>query len=169
MKPTDEHSDFAAELAAFNACLAASRAAGMEEAVPADMMQVFSDEQWPELLFEFQPSLQLFTARRDIVRWSRRKDQGEKTPLPESGAESAWVIFLRGDEQLVRPLGESEHEALKLARSGMNFAGMAAALWPDDETEAAHHRMTELLLRWLDEGLVIDAGVPLPADAEYAD
>ncbi len=70
---------------------------------------------------------------------------------------------------MVRPMDKVERDALNRAVSGENFADMAAALWPAMETEAAHHRMTELLLRWLEEGLVIDAGVPIPEGAEIGD
>ena len=169
MESGDRQQEFSAELAAFEACLEHSRTAPLEEAVPAEMMQVFSDDQWPELLFEFQPSLQIFTARRDVVGWYRTRDRDAQSAPPERGKERAWLVFRQVDEQLIRPLEELERSALTLAQSGVNFAGLALQLWPRLDTAAAHHNMTELLLRWLDEGLVIDAGVPVPEDAEYAD
>lgn len=166
---SDRDQAFAAELASFEACLAESLAAPVEEAVPAEMMQVFSDEQWPALRFEFQPSLRVFSARRDVVGWSREAHGSGPGRVPEAGDERRWLIFRRDAEQLVRPLAPAEREALGLALSGMDFATIAASLWPDGETGTNHHRLTEILLGWLAEGLVIDAGVPLPEDAELID
>ncbi len=153
-------------LARLEEVLAASRAAPGEEPVPAEMMEVFSDEQWPDLLFEFQPSLQIFSACRDIVAVYRGAVMDGDLP---PGPPRHWLVFTRDDEQLLRPVGEREYRAFTMAKSRHDFATMAAALWPERDTEGQHSAMTEMLLGWLGEGLVIDAGVPLPADAEFAE
>jgi hypothetical protein len=154
-------------LARLESTLAASCAAPFEEAVPAEMMQVFSDDQWPLLLFEFQPSMRIFSAHRDIVAVHRGDDVMEGDP--PAGALRHWLIFATDKEQLVRPLDAEEHRAITMARSRKDFATMAAALWPQRDEEGQLSAMTELLLRWLAEGLVIDAGVPLPEDAEIVE
>ena len=166
---TDSHGNEspAEGLARLRVTLDSSRESALEEAVPPEMMQVFSDEQWPALLFEFQPSLRIFSACRDVV--SLHRSGGAKKTTAKAGPVRHWLIFRRVDEQLVRPMDDTEYRAIALARSRCCFSVIADSIWPELEVEVRHAKMTEVLLRWLAEGLVIDAGVPLPEGAEILD
>lgn len=157
------------ELQQLEKLLKESMAAPLEEAVPANMMEVFSDEQWPQLLFEFQPSLRILAAHWDVVSYRQEIEAGRVPVALPPGQLRHWLIFRNDMEQLVRPLDALEHRALTCAIAGSNFAALADLMWPGLEVQQRQHRMTSLLLNWISEGLIIDAGVPLPDDAEYAE
>ena len=156
-----------AEMGRLKAALEESLRSPQEESVPVEMMQVFSDDQWPELLVEFQPSLKVFSANHDVVTL-HREGRGARD-MPATSPRLHWLLFTRGDEQLVRPLDPTEYQAMEMARTGSSFSDMASALWPERETEQRHAAMTEILLGWVQEGLVIDVGVPIPDNAEILD
>ena len=155
---------------AFESALSASAAAVLsEEAVPAEMMQVFSDEQWPELLFEFQPSMYLQSANWNLVDFHAQVLAGHAPALCDfkQGQTYFWLIYRDNEGQLVRTMQQLEYDAMVLMQSGNSFASVAELLWPYENREQQHQRLTEILLVWLEQELVIDAGVPLPADAEF--
>ena len=156
-----------AEMGRLKAALEESLRSPQEESVPVEMMQVFSDDQWPELLVECQPSLNVFSANHDVVTL-HREGRGARD-RPATSPRLHWLLFTRGDEQLVRPLDPTEYQAMEMARTGSSFSDMASALWPERETEQRHAAMTEILLGWVQEGLVIDVGVPIPEGAETLD
>jgi len=146
-----DRNDMASLPAAVRAAVADIATVPVEEAVPAHMMELFSDQQWPLLIFQLQPSLRLITTGAD--------DSG--------GPTRRWVIFGRDGEQLVRPAEEEDYRGLEQLGAGVSFDRVSRALWPDCAGMARHERLTALLLGWLEEGLIIDAGVPLPDDAEF--
>jgi len=141
--------------------------ATVEEAVPAEMMQVFTDEQWTALLFELQPGTTLFSSDYDIAGLHQNWIETGALVLPEQGDEYQWLLFQDPEGMVVRLLSPEEYRALEMAVDGRSFSEMAAALWPALENQEAHHKMTEMILVWLEDGLIIDAGVPLPEDAEF--
>ncbi len=141
--------------------------AAMEEAVPAEMMQVFTDEQWSALLFEMQPGTTLFSSEYDIAGLHQNWIETGDLVLPHKSDQYHWLLFQDREGLIVRMLNLDEYRAIEMAIGGRSFSEIAAALWPELEAENAHHKMTEMLLVWLQDGLVIDAGVPLPADAEF--
>jgi hypothetical protein len=151
----------------FEKLLANCTGAHLEEAVPAEMMQMFTDAQWSMLLFEFQPSLQLFSSDYDIPRLRQQIDNNLQTVVPEAGAVSHWLLFSDSDGILIRPASPLEHSALSLLKERRQFAQVAESLWPETGSEESHQKLTELLLGWLDEGLIIDAGVPIPEGARF--
>jgi len=151
----------------FEKALKKCTGSALEEAVPAEMMQLFSDAQWNQLLFEFQPSMQIFSSEYDIPQLRQRIERGEMPAIPAAGELAHWLVFRDDKGELVRPLSPREYRCLTEACNGREFASIAAMVWPALDTESAHRKLTEILLGWLNEGLVTDAGVPLPADAEF--
>ena len=140
---------------------------GLEESVPAEMMQMFTDEQWTELLFEMQSGTTLFRSDYDIAGLHQSWIETGTLVLPEQKGQYQWLLFQDHEGLIIRSLNLEEYRALEIAMSGGSFSEMVTVLWPDLETEKAHHNMTEMILIWLQDGLVIDAGVPLPEDAEF--
>ena len=138
-----------------------------EEAVPAEMMQMFSDQQWPELIFEFQPSLRILSSTVDLVQFRRQVEAGNQPELPHAGQINHWMVVRDQQGQLVKPLPEQQVMAIARLQERHNFDEVAALLWPQLDVESRHSNMTNMLLSWLQDGLIIDAGVPLPADAEF--
>ncbi len=138
-----------------------------EEAVPAEMMQMFSDEQWPNLLFQFQPSMWVFEIDFALIEFRQAVEKGIRPDLPQRQESRHWLVFCDQDGQLLRAMDQLEYQAISLANRGMEFAAIARELWPDIAAEQQQSQLTEILLVWLGEGLVIDAGVALPEDAEF--
>jgi hypothetical protein len=151
----------------FEQLLANCTAARLEEAVPAEMMQMFTDAQWSMLLFEFQPSMQLFSSAYDIPQLGRQIENNRQPAVPGAGKGCRWIIFADSDGVLIRSASILEYAALGLCMERRQFAEVAETLWPEIEPEASHQKLTEVLLGWLDEGLVIDAGVPIPEGARF--
>ena len=142
----------------------------LEEAVPAEMMQMFTDEQWQDLLFEFQPGATLFSSCYDVATLHQGwMESGEVSAQQPAEEQHNWVIFSDKEGLLVKMLNPDEFEGLCLAADGKTFSEIAAAIWPELQTEESHKKLTEMVLAWLDDELVIDAGVPLPDDAEFED
>ncbi|MBX2869816.1 MAG: hypothetical protein KTR18_14145 [Acidiferrobacterales bacterium] len=149
---------------------AIDRAANMplEEAVPAEMMQVFTDDQWLDLLFEFQPGATIFSSGYDIATLHQGwMESGELLARQPVGDQYNWVIFSDTEGLVVKMLISEEFKALSLATNGKTFSEIAMFVWPELSEEASHEEMTRLVLAWLSDGLIIDAGVPLPEDARF--
>lgn len=156
-----------AEAEKFEALLQDSARMPQLEAVPPDMMELFTDQQWPQLVFQFQPSLRLFEASNDVVRLRHQADSLARLDLTAQGEQYHWLVFCRQQEQLIRPVQPREYLGLQRVRAGQNFDAIATALWPEEKQGEGYRRMTDMLLDWLTESLIIDAGVPLPADARF--
>ena len=139
----------------------------LEEAVPAEMMQMFTDEQWAQLLFEFQPGATLFASDYDVASLHQSWMETKTLVLPEASDQSYWLIFADQEGMIVRMLIPQEYQGLEMAANGLSFSEIASELWSDLGVEKAHHEMTEMLLGWIEDGIIIDAGVPLPDDAEF--
>jgi len=93
----------------------------MEEAVPGDMLTLFSDRQWPELRFEFQPSLRFFELQFDTVRSHAQIAAGGPVALPARATSSTLLIFNDETEVRVRPIEELHRNAINHLKQGANF------------------------------------------------
>ncbi len=141
---------------------------GYEEAVPEHMLQLFDEEQWPDLILEFQPSLATFSANCDVVSIHRANAHGVKPDTRLTLQTLHWVIFKDGDSVVIRKAEEIEMKAISLARTKMCLSRIASVLWPGCELIAQKNSLNEMLQCWMREELIIDIGVPLPEDAEFA-
>jgi len=159
--------EFVQEIKNFLTIIDAVAESKVEESVPAEMMQVFTDEQWMELIFEFQAGATLFSANYDVALLHQNWMETAELVAPESEGPFYWLIFKDQEGLIVKMLVPQEFQALDMAANGQSFSKMASSLWPDLVMEDAQHEMTEMLMVWLEDGLIIDAGVPLPEDAEY--
>ena len=138
------------------------------EAVPAHMMEVFSDDQWPQLLFQLQPTVSVLRSDTDLVRRYREHTEAGLGDADRTDPYH-WLIRVQGGETLIRDLTPLEFELVSAAMNGASFDQLSLIGWPATEEADRHHAMTEVLLGWLGEGLIVDAGVPLPEGAEFED
>ena len=162
------------ELVKFEELISDSAKEREEESVPAEMMEMFSDEQWPALLFELQPSFRLFETHYDVIKLRNNlkrqsKDSIEKGLLINSESENKKNIgiFRQQNEIVIWEINILEQKALKLLMARKPFNEVAEKLWSNDTVEISHQNLTTLLLSWLQLGLIIDVGVPIPDDAEF--
>ena len=163
----DDSDDFYRAMGRLEESLRFSSKTKIEEAVPAEMMEVFSDAQWPELLFEFQPSLRLFDCEYDLIDFRGRLGRGESPRIPEKQGIHNILVYRDQEGLAMRTVMEPEISALRMAMQGIQFSKIADSIWPRLEAELRCHKMTELVIIWLNSGLIIDAGVPIPEGAKY--
>ena len=139
----------------------------LEEAVPEEMMSVFSDEQWPQLLFELQPGSTVFQSEYNIVAFHQNWMKSGELNLPKFGSPLYWLVSIDNEGVFIRKLNIAEYQALEMVINGSDFSSIGSALWPELAAEKQQQKMKEMLKVWLDEGLVIDVGVPIPLDAKF--
>ena len=60
-----------------------------------------------------------------------------------------------------------EYQALSRAQNKEPFNQIAKSLWPNVPPSKSQEMLTEIILQWLGQKLIIDAGVPIPQDAEF--
>ena len=167
----DKKSPLYLALIGFEKAVATASMIPVEEAVPAEMMAMFSDEQWPELQFELQPSIGLYETCYDLIQlrcWFRSK--GPLQPdsnLMQTVELHTICVFHQEDEIVMHNLSEEERVGLQLISKRKNFGSAAKHIWPHLDQTWQLENMTNQVMTWLQLGLIIDAGVPIPEDAEY--
>lgn len=163
----DDAEEFVADLKVFLATVEESASCIVEEPVPAEMMEMFTDEQWPALLFELQPGARLIASQFDVAATHRHWLEHGELGIGEQQEMLHWIVYSDDEGQLIRQLDDREFTGLRMALEGKSFETMACGLWPELASPGAHHKMTEMVIGWLNDQLIIDAGVPLPEDAEF--
>lgn len=138
-----------------------------QEAVPIQMLELFEEDQWPELMIEFQPTLATFSAEFDVV--SAHQAAADVSGLDTTASDQTlhWIIFKLDETIYIRKSDDMEAAAVAAAGAKLCLSKIASRLWPEDDLELQRARLHEMLLNWMKEELVIDIGVPLPEDAEY--
>ena len=149
-----------AEMGRLEALVAEVVSIQAEEAVPKEMLDLFADEQWPELMIEFQPSLELVTFELNTVEQHQHRYLG-KDRLPVEASGSTWVMVNGETELTFRKTGELEQAMMMLFRRGSDIDEVGTQL------DLAESFLKQVIENWCDEGLVIDIGVPIPEDASY--
>ncbi|NKB76629.1 MAG: hypothetical protein GKR96_06160 [Gammaproteobacteria bacterium] len=134
----------------------------VEDAVAVEMLQLFSDEQWPELLFEFQGSFRKTSMEFDTVRLHEKKDK-RAFYVPSVPSPADWIVFNQTDCVMVRKITAEESLVIDAIQEGKNIGHISKLM----VLEVDDQKLTKLIAGWLDEGLIIDVGVPMPDDSTY--
>ena len=139
-------------------------ARGSQESVPAEMLGLFTEARWPELIVEFQPSLMTMRTRFNSIELRQKMVVGiDDDALVPKECPAFWIMFNRGQELLMRLSNESEVMVLNHLSKGQNIRS-ATSLLPWERRDEVNNYVTE----WAGEGLIIDVGVPIPKDAIFA-
>ncbi|NKB64440.1 MAG: hypothetical protein GKR95_20755 [Gammaproteobacteria bacterium] len=130
-----------------------------EEAVPAEMLGLFSEEQWPQLLIEFQPSFHHVQMSFNTVEQYNKISSGEPGNEPTKQM-SQWIIHNDGNSTIVRKITSQQSAIIDglLAQKNLEQVG---------EQMGEGITLETLIIDWLNQGLIIDIGVPVPDDATY--
>ena len=159
LKNTDEL--FPAEMAGFEwALVDAFNAADQSNVTEGDMAQV-APEKWPELRFEFHPSVRIVQFQWNILPIWQAHKENRVLPAPEKLPESETCLLWRQElKTQFRTLESDEAAVLSAAQQGANFAELCEQLaLNSDYPEEVALRAVGYLKTWLSQGLI--AGLTL--------
>lgn len=113
------------------------------------------------LPLRLQPAHRVLEARTAVETVWRALAQTETAPgrVPEAPAASALLVWRQGDVMVYhRRIEALEREALAMTAGGCSFASLCAAIAERVEgDDAAARAAFQLLGRWLNDGLLVDA------------
>jgi hypothetical protein len=125
------------------------------EAQSIETLAQFAPQDWPRLVFEFHPSLQVVEApagTMDLYAALTAEDEQE-IPAPVEGKEIIAVWRAEFDPSY-RELGADEFLALNEARAGKSFGDICQLVAFQNENQSAAERLAQFLVNWFSEGLV---------------
>ncbi len=148
--------DYLHELASFEWALSLCFDATDTIPVGVEEMSLIPPHAWPELRFEFIPSLQRLDLQNDVTE-IRKADESNSAPvLPPIRSQDpvGWIVWRDGLISRYRSMAVDEAISLDSAGNGANFAELCAGLceWMDPTHAAA--RAASLLKTWTGEGLI---------------
>jgi len=159
LKSSDEL--FPVEMAGFEwALVDAFNAADQSSVTEGDMAQV-PPEKWPELKFEFHPSVRSIQYQWNILPIWQAHKENRSFPAAEKLPESATCLVWRQElKTLFRTLESAEADIFHAAQQGANFAELCEQLALNSEyPEEVALRAVGYLKTWLSQGLI--AGLTL--------
>ena len=142
-----------------------------EESVPAEMLEFFSDEQWPELLVLFQPSVRRLKSRYELpaIMTEVCLEEFKIENIKPQSSPNQVLIFKTGNEVVSRYMSLEEASAFDDLLRGKNIETVSQSNEAAKASKDPLGVIVNFLIKWCQEGLVIDVGVPIPEGAEYAD
>ncbi len=115
-------------------------------------------ENWAELTFKFQPSMQLFTFKYNVLRvWQALNT--EETPPKVTQINEPCMVWRKDLNSHYRSLDLAELQAIQLVISGVSFGDLCEKLQENGDTEiatgeAATMQAAQYLSAWLENGVL---------------
>lgn len=118
----------------------------------SDLAKV-SPEIWPNLRFQFHPSVQLLSLQTNAVAiWHAAKDKtGEEIAPVHTPDATHYVVWRKDLASYFRSAPADEAWAIEAAREGQSFAEICAGMCDWVEEESAATRVAGYLRGWVDE------------------
>jgi len=143
------------DLAFFERALADAFDAADVQPLAIDALAAIAVEDQPQLNFEFQPGLVLFTVTSGTVDLYEAAIEGRALPDPiDAAGEVALVWRDQSQNSVYRLLEDDEALALDAARTGGSFGEICGLLGLKDSSDAVAARAATFLARWFGDGLV---------------
>ncbi|MBI3715389.1 MAG: putative DNA-binding domain-containing protein [Betaproteobacteria bacterium] len=143
-----------AEMAAFEWAMSLAYDAADAPVVEIAALAAVSDEDWPEMVVDFQPSLQVLNLRANVAAFWQADHAKAELPQPLRGEKAAtWIVWRRELVTYFRSLEADEAWALQSASAGNTFAGLCEGLLRWHAEQDVPMRAIGLLKRWIGEGL----------------
>jgi hypothetical protein len=118
-------------------------------------MVAIPPDAWPELRFEFHPSIQRLDLEWNVpALWKALTAENPVPVTAEHEPASPWLVWRDGLTTRYRSLPRDEQHALDVLRTGGDFIDMCAALSELVEEGQVAMRAASLLKGWLAQGLV---------------
>jgi hypothetical protein len=145
-----------AELARWEWAIAAAFDAPDVRPLSLDCMKQFASEDWPQLRFEFHPSLQKLRMQTNAPALFKALSEEREAPASArtEGAGGEWIIWRQEITPCYRSLDASEAAALETLLENGTFESMCTALCDWHTAEEASLQAARLLRCWFDEELV---------------
>jgi hypothetical protein len=126
----------------------------------AHEIQIFRPDQWPALRLHVHPALRMLDSRWRVNDVLQAVESGRQWQEPELGPVLL-LVWRQGSRVYYRELEAPEGAALEAASEGVSFDKVCAAFasWFDDGNPAA--AISQMLARWLADGILARAQSPL--------
>ncbi len=142
-----------ADLARFEWAVAAAFDAADRTSLQPESLAGIAPAQWPQLRFEFSPTLRRVSVSSNCVAWWKFACAGQTRPHRwRSTCTQQWLVWRQELAVFYRRLSKAETQSLDAALAGQTFGEWCQPL--ADPTVAA-----TLLQRWFNAGLVVGASV----------
>lgn len=154
-RPFAEH-PVLAEIAAFERLLMDVFDAREAERIDRPALEQLPADDWPAMTLRLHPGVQLYSPQwNSVAIWRAMKAQ-EAPPELAPLAAGGWLMW-RSPERLseFRFIHAEELAALKIMLHGGDFSSLCEELALSHGEDQASAVALELLLRWLDQGLII--------------
>ncbi len=117
----------------------------------------FSPQDWPSLMFVFQPSVALLELTAGTLAayssaMSEEAAEGEESP--REGVEYA-AVWRVNEESAYRELENDEYVALSEARAGHAFGDICQMAAFQQSGEIAPERLAQCLASWFEDGMIV--------------
>ena len=133
-----------------------------EEGVPAEMLGLFEEQQWPQLIVEFQPCMRIIEFKFNTMKQHKNlAETGLGVAVEE--APGHWLLYNKDANLMIRRLNPMDNQIISELKGAADMSHVV------QETGIAHDTLKTKLVEWMNEGLIIDIGVPIPEGAEYAE
>ena len=146
---------FIADLVRLERALIDSFHAASEPVLDRSAVQSTQPEEWPRLSFRLHPATHLLTVQWRVNETLSAVAQGNKLVNPIAETVTL-VVWRKRGQVFYRAAEPSETIALKLAERGCEFAVICEELAAEMGADDLPNMINRLLVRWLDDGLLIN-------------
>lgn len=154
LRQTMPKSPIAAELAQFEWALSLAFDAEESAVLRLQDLAAIPPENWGNLRFKFQPSMQILALNYNTVAVWQALDSGVMPPAAERLAtETNWLIWRQDLTSKFCSVTDTELNALQMAVSGNSFAETCEKLFETLGDDAANHA-AQFLAGWLESSLI---------------
>jgi hypothetical protein len=148
-----------AEVAQFEWTLTEVFDAADAAALDRAALKALDPDTWPELRFNFHPSLRRMPLAWNTVPVWRAVNADEEPPQPELAPQPVpWLLWRQNLQNYFRSLDATEDAALQAALSGDTFAEICAAISRWLSPEETPLRAATLVGTWADSGIIVGIG-----------
>ncbi len=145
-----------AEMARFEWAWGRSFDAADASPLALEELQGLAAEDWPDLVFQFHPSLQRIELRSNVPAIYQAVSEQQTAPeLVIAAAPACWMLWRHELKVLWRSLGEDEAAAVSVVLAQGNFAAICAALNEYLPADQVPLRAVGLIQQWLVDGLLV--------------
>ena len=127
--------------------------------VTLQALQTIAPERWEGVHFKFHPSVQCLVLGWNTCQlWAAIDEGSEPIPALQQEYPQTWLIWRKELLTYYRSLEPDEAWALSHALQGEVFADLCSGLceWVDESQAPA--RLAGFVMRWIEEGLLIEVG-----------
>jgi hypothetical protein len=150
-----------AELARWEWGMAAVFDAADAEPIDVSAFAGLSPEDWPELRFEWSPSVHVFELEWNVPELWKAVTEGTERPDPELKSErGSWLLWRRDLQIYFRTVAPEEAAVIAAARAGLPFAQLCEILCTHLDEERAPQHAAGFLRGWVESGLIVSAELP---------